>query len=30
MVKKWCVHVDSVTNTRGSRIEVVMISPKGL
>lgn len=30
MVKKWCVYVDSASNTRGSGIGVAMISAKGL
>lgn len=28
MVRKWCVYVDSTSNTRGFGIEVVMISPE--
>lgn len=30
MVKKWHVYVDGATNTRGSGIRIVMISPEGV
>ena len=30
MVKKWCMYMDSASNTREFGIEVVMISPKRL
>lgn len=30
MSRRWCIYVDGASNTRGSGVEIVMISPKGV
>ena len=30
MARRWCIYVDGASNTKGSRVGIVMISPEGV